>query len=699
MSHRCTEIDCTSFDSILVLGKTKANENESNGVGKSVLFHAIKFALYGVCPTSVLDKVIRDGTDMCKVIFDFNINSIIYRIERTRKRGKSSDVEFKEKTETSWKSISAKTSSKTDEEIKKIIRISANGFESIHFSQNDLTGLASAKTAEERRTILKDSLDLGRYKKHADATKKLASKVQNQIDVSQGIIDSLGDPSKDIENISKSIIDSELKIQQANIDIEKYQIQLTNKQNEYSDLLKLVDNNFVVLSDKLKNIREEKILLSNKIKYLDNNINEIKLKIKSFEKDLEIKEKELIESNNNIVEFRNKPFKLLNKVKEDLEKTAQNEINGKIYIRNLENKIDELCKPLPAQGECPTCFQVVSDDYKTQYYQLTSDKISVIEADLADKRKKLKAVSAKKEKLNGEILLINNNNKQIEMTDLKIKSKNTEIYNYKEYIGKYNKLIEQSVLEINSLKFKLEELNKSELSLEDSIKLSSNNDVNNKLLIIEKDINNLNSEKSKLNSTINNYHSNLGSFKAQVIAKTEAAEKIKEHQINLNKLNKEYKLHKKIQKGFNAIPEMIISTIINDLQTYANEKLTILKDSLEIQFDSDLNLFFRVYGKEREFYQLSGAQKMMVSLSLKLAQSLVIQKRLGIKLNFLLLDEVCAPLDASVTGMYCKLIKELRKDFKVFVITHNDRVKGKFDRAIVIEGDPINGATASIENV
>ena len=58
MSHRRTEIDCTKFDSALIVGQDKSNPRESNGVGKSVIYHAIKYALFGTYPTSVVDKII-----------------------------------------------------------------------------------------------------------------------------------------------------------------------------------------------------------------------------------------------------------------------------------------------------------------------------------------------------------------------------------------------------------------------------------------------------------------------------------------------------------------------------------------------------------------------------------------------------------------------------------------------------------------
>ena len=130
MSHRRTEIDCTKFDTTLILAKDRSNPRESNGVGKSVIYHAIKFALFGDYPTSVIDKVIRDGTEKCKVIFDFNEGNRLFRIERTRKKGKS-DIKLMESINGSFELFNnkdQKTSTETHNEILKLININSKAF-------------------------------------------------------------------------------------------------------------------------------------------------------------------------------------------------------------------------------------------------------------------------------------------------------------------------------------------------------------------------------------------------------------------------------------------------------------------------------------------------------------------------------------------------------------------------------------------
>ena len=141
---------------------------------------------------------------------------------------------------------------------------------------------------------------------------------------------------------------------------------------------------------------------------------------------------------------------------------------------------------------------------------------------------------------------------------------------------------------------------------------------------------------------------------------------------------------------------MIINTILDDLQVEANHWLSELKPSLELQFTSDMDLIYRVHGRDKDFSQISGGQKVLFALALKLGLSLIIQRRLGVNIKFLQLDEVDQPLDKRALEAYAEAIRKLQDKFKIFVITHNDSLKDKFTSIILVEGDETNGATSTL---
>ena len=190
----------------------------------------------------------------------------------------------------------------------------------------------------------------------------------------------------------------------------------------------------------------------------------------------------------------------------------------------------------------------------------------------------------------------------------------------------------------------------------------------------------------------------VGIYTAKIESKTEDLERLQTEEKLFKTLEADLILHKMVKKAFSSggIPTMVIHTILDDLQLEANSLLAELKPGHELQFSPDLEISFRIHGRDKEYKQLSGGQKMIMAFSLKIGLSLVIQNRLGVNIKFLGLDEVDQSLDKSAISHYADIIRKLQERFKVFVITHNDSLKDKFSNVILVEGDGIHGATSSL---
>jgi DNA repair exonuclease SbcCD ATPase subunit len=82
--------------------------------------------------------------------------------------------------------------------------------------------------------------------------------------------------------------------------------------------------------------------------------------------------------------------------------------------------------------------------------------------------------------------------------------------------------------------------------------------------------------------------------------------------------------------------------------------------------------------------------KLSVMFSLKLGLSFLLQKMIGTEIKFLLLDEIDQSLDKASVDAFADIVKFFQKDFTILIITHNDRLKDKFNNGILVEQD-ING--------
>jgi DNA repair exonuclease SbcCD ATPase subunit len=144
---------------------------------------------------------------------------------------------------------------------------------------------------------------------------------------------------------------------------------------------------------------------------------------------------------------------------------------------------------------------------------------------------------------------------------------------------------------------------------------------------------------------------------------------------------------------------------LDELQNEANCILEQIKPGLQLNFsvqktkndgeiDDDLDIEYFLNGKTRDYAQLSGAQKLSVMFSLKIGVALLLKKNIGVNISFLLLDEIDQALDKASVDAFAEIIRFFQKDFKILVITHNDRLKDKFSNYILVEQD-LNGTSRS----
>lgn len=705
MSHRRTEIDFTQFQSALIMGQLKNNPRESNGVGKTVIFHAIEYVLFGTYPTSSIDDIVRDGTDMCRVTFDFALGSNVFRIERARRKAKSSTIKLFKFNGDLLEDISQRTTTDTNKLLQQLIKINVSSFRnSVQFSQNNIDGLIStngkAATNEDRKTILKNALNLSQYQKYEKAAKDASLDLSKKMAARKAVIESIGDPESDIAMLKKDLEETKQKILVKEKRRDEITISLSSKKTEIIDLQSLISTEAVGIHLKLSDIKNNKRAIFGKIKNSRETIIDSENKIASLDSILDKKKTELGELEERGDFIRAKKRRPLNKVKQEFEAAAHNELNGKAYVASMESQAEELKSPPPDGEDCPTCHRELSSKDRVWCIEKMNQKLSTIMDDIAEKRMFLKKATNKKTRFQNELEEINKSISYITTIETKIDSKQSEIKNDLDYIGRLKGLNSRSSSDLKMLDKELEELKNLEGSLESSLKEISDDKVESKISRLKKEISELEYLQHLEVKGMTTENTQLGIGMARVEGKEEQLIRLNNEQEKLENLNYQCLLYKMARKAFSSsgIPTMIINTILDDLQIEANKLLSSLKPGLEIQFTPDVDILYKYHGRDRVFSQLSGGQTMIIALSLKLGLSIIIQRRLGVDIKFLQLDEVDQSLDDAAVDAYAEAIRKLQNRFKILVITHNNALKDKFSNVILVEGDEYNGATSKLVN-
>jgi DNA repair exonuclease SbcCD ATPase subunit len=214
----------------------------------------------------------------------------------------------------------------------------------------------------------------------------------------------------------------------------------------------------------------------------------------------------------------------------------------------------------------------------------------------------------------------------------------------------------------------------------------------------------------ELSNSLTQRRANLIILDDKIKNKTEAQAKQKTLQVSLEKLQESLLINQIIAdaSGPNGVPNMIIYNLLDDLQVYINNWLSKLRNNLEFKFvvskvksdSSEVDTFDCLYysrGEEFSFKELSGGQKHIIKLAVKMGFVDLLEEKFNMSIGMLCFDEVDERLDKSASDALTSLIKILEKKYKIFVITHKDTLQTKFLHNILVTQDD-DGSTAVLRN-
>lgn len=255
-----------------------------NGSGKSTIFEAILFALYGELKTKGYKEVIRNAyattKDAVLVELDFEFEGIEYRVSREfRGKALSANAKFYKNEElitTGAKEVTAF--------IVNLTKMSKDAFiHTLFASQKELTSLSSLKN-EDRKKMIRKLLGL------------------EKIDfVEKELVEKSRELKREIQAFAEVLLSDE-EVQSKNEQISEYKTTVENQEKQSQEKAKELDN---IKLDEIKikkdlevltKTKEQKQNLFSKCELLKNTINshiQTKDKLKDELGNLELKQKEL----------------------------------------------------------------------------------------------------------------------------------------------------------------------------------------------------------------------------------------------------------------------------------------------------------------------------------------------------------------------------------------------------------------------
>ena len=670
-----------------------------NGAGKSTIFEAIAWALYGsVAARTSAEQIKRESADHkepCRVELEFIFENDTYRIVREM-TGKNLVVSASVLVNGKLAANSAEIVSKYMQ--KKLGMDFKSFFTSIFARQKELNMLSVMNASERRPLILKmlgiDALDevikeIRSDKKHKDALiEKLRSDLVDK--TGKGKVEIYKEEIKQQEKKQKELI---LIIQQSRDKIAVFKKELsqleknvlTNK-NEYEKINKrkeqLADKK--TLFDKSKELKDEIEKLHSKIEERERNIKEEQKKAKGFEKI----EQDSKTAEQKLSDAAKKSENFVKKIEQ--KKTI---VDGrKEHIKEIESKKKEIEK-LGPDATCPTCERILADQYTSlidKFDKEKKQKNSEIESllkEIKTEQEEYEKLSREEQALQKKMKYLQSQLREKERIETTIANISKELeQEKKEKEGK-----EKQLKKIGPVKFDPKEYDTVKKQVDEfyskyQSSLTLLNDKKEQIVDENLRRERTEGEKKLILEQVKNLKDKIReqeSFKKQIEKET----KTLQHLSMLSDVMSSFRIH-------------LISRIRPTLSSYASDFFERLTDGKyqQIEIDENYNLMVYDEGESYNIERFSGGEEDLANLCLRLAISEVITERAGGIFNFIILDEIFGSQDMIRRQNIMKALNSLSSKFRqIFLITHVEDVKHFMEHTMAVSEDERGISTIKIE--
>jgi exonuclease SbcC len=670
-----------------------------NGVGKSTIFEAIAWVLYGAVATRTsADQIKRDGashSDPCRVELEFVFEENIYRVVR--------DMSGKNLTTSATATVNGKIAATGAEIVTKFIQKKLgmdfkSFFTSIFAKQKELNALSTMIASERRPLILRmlgiDSLDEVVKEVKSDKRDKdaLLEKLGRDL-VDEDGRDKIEVFNDEIRTLEKQKNENEILIKKS-----KEKIRTSKKELDVLEKkCKTSKDEYEKIKNKKEKLSEKKIIFENKEK-LSDEIKNLKDKISEREKTIAQQKKKLVnfsKLDSDIASSEKRLDVLSKKIEEIVKKIEQKKtlVNRfRLDIKDIESKKKKI-EEIGPDAKCPTCERVLAGQYKnllkrysedlakkTKEIEIFSKEIKIFEEDKDRFSREKQAFHKKKKYLLNQL----HEKKGIDTT---IKNVQGEID--KEKIELKNK--EKKHGEISAIKFDIKEFNNVSKQVDSFYKtyqdaIESRDDKKDALNSLKLELEKKESDKKLIMQKIEN-------FKEKISEIEEYKKKIKEDKIIVQHLG----MLAEVMSNFRT---HLISRIRPTLSSYSSDFFERLTDGkyTELELDENYNLLVYDTGDAYGIERFSGGEEDLANLCLRLAISEVITERAGGVFNFIILDEIFGSQDMYRRQNIMKALNGLSSKFRqIFLITHVEDVKDDMENIIFVTENEEGISTVKIE--
>ena len=697
-------VDLSENKNCLLLGR--------NGSGKTSIFEAIVWCIYGVTKLkadNVVNKTVGENT---KVELEFSERDKDYIITRYRKhRTHKNNVYIFE----DGNNISLKNQVDTQELIQKIVGIDSRAFMSSIVLSSETYKQFLRETNSVRLQIFESVFSLRELNDFKKIALQKIKSIENDIkekdkeliitkNYNESDLNALR-TYKDRYSDTISKIDAQIASFRRDIDSCNRAIDSTSGINFDYEMRKALEyqvklNEFNSKKKDLDSLKKDLEYAENEYKILDAKINEYndilyyKYSIfdlrqeskKNSEYEVAIEKKD--ELDRKLIEIRSE----IKAQRQNLD-SIKNKISDKVSEKEkINNKISEINLHV-----CPVCGNHLEDEKAEEIKKSCISELCKLDTDIGD-------LDVKEYDLEQRLneLLTDESKTVSELKDLVIEKPKYSMAEIKAIVDK----MKEASSNLGLYKKRFDEISIKKEELSKSIKLYSLDELppydGYSVEWLNENKDNLTKLYAKIESLTKQIEiaedMKKTAFDKSYVQKTmdlikerkEKIEVLNSEIVSLRRERAQYQvLDDVFSNGENGFKKYFIDSTINLFNEKINTFLPFFfEDEIEIKFDKNLNDSIMFRGKETDFEELSSGEKTRAELCVIFSLYFMVQSLFGCGTNLLAVDELLdRGLDEPGIRAAKSVLDDISKNTLVFVVTHRDDLKELFSNVMTIYKD------------
>lgn len=670
-----------------------------NGVGKSTLFEAIAWTLYGpVAARTSTEQIKREdasSSDPCRVELDFIFDEDAYHIVR--------EMSGKNLTASGSATVNGKLVANGAEVLSKFIQKKLgmdwkSFYTSIFAKQKELNTLSSMNPSERRQLILRM---LG-----IDAVDEIISQIRSTIKEKKNLIDNLAGDLVDEHGQNKlQIFKQEIHRQQGKLKEQSLRMDEQKKlyQKIQEELLKIKKDS------ETKKDSYEKLL--NSSKQLEEKKSQFEKK-QRLEKDGHLLEKSLHDRSVILEKLKEKllQFKNLEKDLEIFEKQQEKNTNALQTLMKKKEQITTLTTRLRAdvkeltvkkhtiekmgpQAKCPTCERILGDHQQRLIDSFTKE--------LEKKNQETQRLLDEQKNLQGEYERFSREKQALQKKNLFLQSQVIERERTQNTVQHTTQEIQREKQELDHQKIDLKNL--GVVDFDETRYRQIRTQVNEAYTLYQTSLESINDAREKQQQIAVEIKGQEGDKKL-VEQQMKTLEKNIEDQQRLKKKLEQERTEVQHQNMLSEVMESFRTYLISQIRPVLSAHASNLFDSLtdgkysQIELDEDYDLLVYDHGTPYSIERFSGGEEDLANLCIRLAISEIITERAGSIFQFVILDEIFGSQDQIRKQNIMKTLNGFSSKFKqIFLITHIEDIKNFTEHTMLIAEDDSGISSISLE--